>query len=45
MSKRLEIRVDDELMKKIEYLKKVYGFRTTSEVVRWVVNVAYRKEQ
>jgi len=45
MSKRLEMRVDDELMEKIEYLKKIYGFRTTSEVIRWVIEVTYRKEK
>lgn len=44
-SKRFEMRIDDELMEKVEYLKKIYGFRTTSEVIRWVVNVAYRKEK
>lgn len=44
-SKRFEMRMDDELMEKVEYLRKVYGFRTAAEVIRWVVNVAYRKEQ
>ena len=44
-SRRFAMRVDDELMDKLEYLRKIYGFRSVSEVIRWVVNVAYRKEQ
>lgn len=43
--KRFEMRMDDEFVKEIEYLRKIYGFRSVSEVIRWVVNVAYRKEQ
>ena len=44
-SRKFTMRVDDEFMEKIEYLRKIYGFRTVSEVIRWVVNVAYNKEQ
>ena len=42
--KLLQIRVDDDFLFKIEYLRKINGFRTIAETVRKIVEKEYRKE-
>lgn len=42
--KTLQIRADDDFLAKVEYLRKVNGWRTTSETVRKIVEKEYRKE-
>ena len=42
--KTLQIRADDDFLAKVEYLRKVNGWRTTSETVRKVVEKEHRKE-
>ena len=42
--KLLQIRVDSEFLSKIEYLRKINGFRTVAETVRKIVEKEFRKE-
>jgi len=42
--KRLQIRVTEEFLKKLEYLKQINGFRTISETIRRIVEKEYRRE-
>lgn len=43
--KMLRIRVDDDILRKIEYLRKINGFRTIAETVRRIVEKEFRKEK
>jgi len=42
--KLLQIRCDSDFFSKIEYLRKINGFRTIAETVRKIVEKEYRKE-
>lgn len=42
--KLLQIRVDEDFLQKLEYLRKINGWRTTAETVRKIVEKEYRKE-
>lgn len=42
--KLLQIRVDSDFLQKLEYLRKINGFRTVAETVRRIVEKEYRKE-
>ena len=42
--RKLQIRVDDDFLKKLEYLRKINGFKTIAETVRHIVEKEYRKE-
>ena len=42
--KMLRIRVDSDFLSKLEYLKRIYGFKTIAETVRKVVEKEFRKE-
>ena len=44
-NKLLQIRVDDEFLAKLDYLQKIYGFKTVAKCIRWVIEKEYRKEQ
>ena len=40
----LQIRVDADFLSKLEYLRKINGFRTVAETVRRIVEKEWRKE-
>ena len=42
--KLLQIRVDSDFLSKLEYLRKINGFKTIAETVRKIVEKEYRKE-
>ena len=42
--KLLQIRVDDEFLSKLEYLREINGFKTIAETVRKIVEKEFRKE-
>lgn len=42
--RKLQIRVDSDFLSKVEYLRKINGFRTVAETVRKIVEKEYRKE-
>ena len=42
--KMLRIRVDSDFLSKLEYLRKINGFRTVAETVRKLLEKEYRKE-
>ena len=42
--KLLQIRVDEAFLQKLEYLRKINGFRTVAETVRKLLEKEYRKE-
>ena len=42
--KLLQIRVDEDFLSKLEYLRKVNGFKTIAETVRKIVEKEFRKE-
>ena len=42
--KLLQIRVDSDFLQKLEYLRKINGFRTIAETVRKIVEKEFRKE-
>ena len=42
--RKLQIRVDEDFLSKVEYLRKINGFRTIAETVRCIVEKEYRKE-
>lgn len=42
--KLLQIRVDDGFLSKLEYLRKINGFKTIAETVRKIVEKEFRKE-
>ena len=41
----LQIRVDSEFLSKLEYLRRIHGFRTIAETVRKLLEKEYRKEK
>lgn len=42
--KMLRIRVDSDFLSKLDYLKRIHGFRTVAETVRKIVEKEFRKE-
>ena len=42
--KLLQIRVDEDFIQKLEYLRKINGYKTVSETVRKIVEKEFRKE-
>ena len=42
--KLLQIRVDDDFLSKLEYLRKINGFKSIAETVRKIVEKEFRKE-
>ena len=42
--KMLRIRVDDSFLSKLEYLKRIHGFKSIAETVRKIVEKEWRKE-
>ena len=42
--KLLQIRVDEDFLSKLEYLRKINEFRTIAETVRKIVEKEFRKE-
>ena len=42
--KLLQIRVDSDFLQKLEYLRKINGFKTVAETVRRIVEKEFRKE-
>lgn len=43
--KLLQVRVDKEFLLKLEYLRKINGFKTIAETVRKIVEKEWRKEK
>lgn len=43
-NKLLQIRVDDDFLSKLEYLRKINGFKTIAETVRKIIEKEFRKE-
>jgi metal-responsive CopG/Arc/MetJ family transcriptional regulator len=43
--KRIYVRVTEEFLKKLEYLKEINGFKNLSETMRKIVEKEYRKEK
>jgi predicted DNA-binding protein len=43
--KQIHIRIDKDFAEKLEYLKKINGFRTLSETIRKVIEKEYRREK
>lgn len=42
--RKLQIRVDEDFLLKLEYLRKINGFKTIAETVRRIVEKEFRKE-
>ena len=42
--KLLQIRVDEGFLSKLEYLKRINGFKTVAETVRKIIEKEWRKE-
>jgi hypothetical protein len=42
--KLLQIRVDEGFLLKLEYLKRINGFKTVAETVRKIIEKEFRKE-
>ena len=42
--KLLQIRVDEDFLSKVEYLRKINGFKTIAETVRKLIEKDFRKE-
>ena len=42
--KLLTIRTDDGFLERLDYLKQIYGMKSQSMVIRWIVDKEYRKE-
>ena len=42
--KLLQIRVDEAFLQKLEYLRKINGFKTVAETVRKLLEKEFRKE-
>lgn len=40
----LQIRVDEDFLRKLDYLRKINGFRTIAETVRKLIEKEWRKE-
>ena len=43
--KQIHIRVDERFLEKLEYLKRLNGFKNLSETVRKIVEKEYRREK
>lgn len=43
--KMLRIRVDSDFLSKLEYLRKINGFKTIAETVRKLLEKEFRKER
>ena len=43
--RQIHIRVDEKFLEKLEYLKRLNGFRNLSETIRKIVEKEYRKEK
>ena len=43
--KLLQIRVDEDFLQKLDYLRKINGFKTIAETVRRIVEKEWRKEK
>lgn len=43
--KLLQIRVDEEFLSKLEYLKEINGYKSIADTVRKIVEKEWRKEQ
>jgi len=43
--RKLQIRVDEDFLSRLEYLRKINGFKTIAETVRRIVEKEYRKER
>ncbi len=43
--RKLQIRVDEDFLSKIEYLRRINGFKTIAETVRKIVEKEFRKEK
>lgn len=43
--KLLQIRVDDDFLSKLEYLRKINDFKSIAETVRKIVEKEFRKER
>ena len=43
--KMLRIRVDSDFLSKLEYLRKINGFKTIAETVRKLIEKEFRKEE
>ena len=44
-NKLLQIRVDEEFLSKLEYLRKINGYHTIAETVRKIIEKEWRKEK
>lgn len=42
--KLLQIRVDEDFLSKLEYLKRINGFKNVAETIRKIVEKEFRKE-
>ena len=42
--RKLQIRVDEDFLSRLEYLRKINGFRTIAETVRKLIEKEFRKE-
>lgn len=42
--KLLQIRVDEEFISKLEYLKRINGFKNIAETIRKIIEKEFRKE-
>ena len=42
--RKLQIRVDEDFLLKLKYLRKINGFKTIAETVRKLLEKEYRKE-
>lgn len=43
--KLLQIRVDEDFLSKLEYLREINGFKTVAETVRKLIEKEFRKEK
>jgi len=42
--KQIHIRADEEFLQKLEYLMRIYGFKSLSDTIRRIIEKEYRKE-
>jgi len=43
--KQIHIRADEELLQKLEYLMRIYEFKSLSDTIRRIIEKEYRKEK
>ena len=41
----IQMRIDEEFRSKLEYLKRINGYRTIAETIRRIIEKEWRKEQ